>query len=132
MTLSVRRPRSGSGTGKGQNAESRTHGHLVVPQHLGPGLGDNRDVDVGTRSQVVEDTAPDRTCNQVDSFLALAMVSLVQFRSPCLILSTSTRMKKLRNDPLTFMFCLKALSKTAMAAKLPEPIVTYGSLSVEP
>jgi hypothetical protein len=30
------------------------------------------------------------------------------------------------------MFSLNELSNTAMAAKLPEPMVTYGSLSVDP
>jgi hypothetical protein len=33
---------------------------------------------------------------------------------------------------LTSIFGFQPLSKTAIAAKLPEPIVTYGSLSVEP
>jgi hypothetical protein len=33
-----------------------TYRHLVVPEHLGTGLGDDRDIDVGTRTQIVEDT----------------------------------------------------------------------------
>ncbi len=33
---------------------------------------------------------------------------------------------------LTDMLAFQLLSKTAIAAKLPEPIVTYGSLSVDP
>jgi hypothetical protein len=41
-----------------------TYRHLVVPQHLGTGLGDDRDIDVGTGTQIVEDTGSDSPCDK--------------------------------------------------------------------
>jgi hypothetical protein len=48
-----------------------TYRHLVVPEHLGTGLGDDRDIDVGTRTQIVEDTRSDSPCNKSDSLGSL-------------------------------------------------------------
>lgn len=48
-----------------------THGHLKVPQHLGVVLGDDADVDVGSGSQIVEDTGGDGFGDHLDGFLSL-------------------------------------------------------------
>ena len=49
----------------------RTYGHLKVPQHLGVILGDDADVDVGSRSQIVEDSGRDGFGDHLDGFLSL-------------------------------------------------------------
>lgn len=97
----------------------QTYGHLVVPQSFGPALGDNRHIHITTRTEIVEHTRPNGTSNEVDSFLALRM-------------SACAHRLIVNRRQLTVMFSLKLLSNTAMAARLPEPIVTYGNLSVEP
>jgi hypothetical protein len=48
-----------------------TNGSLVVPQHLGIILCDDADVDVRTRSQIVEDTGRDGLRNHFDSLFSL-------------------------------------------------------------
>jgi hypothetical protein len=42
------------------------------------------------------------------------------------------KIEKKKEGKRTDMLAFQPLSKTAMAARLPEPMVTYGSLSVEP
>lgn len=46
-----------------------TYGSLVVPHCGGSALLDDRDIDIGTGTQVVPDTAPDRSRDHVDRLL---------------------------------------------------------------
>lgn len=55
-----------------------TYRHLVVAEHLGTRFGDDRDVDIGTGSEIVKDTGADGSGNKSDSLSSLDSQPTVQ------------------------------------------------------
>ncbi len=59
----------------------KTHWRLVVPQHLRSRLRDHRNVDITTRSEIVEDTGSDGSGYKGDGFFPLFKCQLVDLET---------------------------------------------------
>jgi len=84
-------------------------GHLDISQHLCTCSGDDTRINVGTRSKIVEYTSCDSSFDEGQAFLELRITKHLE--------------KKIWSK-FTSMLGFQPLSKIAMAARLPEPMVT--------
>lgn len=93
--------------------------HFHISQHLCLIRSDNAGIDIWTRTKVIKYSGWYSSLHQRQSIFSLLK-----------------KIKRVDNAYITYkltsMFAFHSLSKTAIAAKLPDPIVTYGSLSVDP
>lgn len=83
--------------------------HLNISQHLCPGGSNNTGINVRAWSKIIEDTSCNSSFDEGQGFLTL---------------QTSELLERRIWRKVTSMSGFQPLSKMAMAARLPEPIVT--------